>query len=108
MFLKQTNGWTFGALLNQIWSFAGSGNRSDISSTYMQPFVSYTTKSLTTFAVNSESTYNWEADKDPWTVPINFMPTQFFKVGKQRLTFRLGARYWADSPDSGRTAGAGA
>jgi hypothetical protein len=101
VFLKQTNGWTFGALLNQIWSFAGSGNRSDISSTYMQPFVSYTTKSLTTFAVNSESTYNWEADNDPWTVPINFMVTQFFKVGQQRLTLRVGARYWADSPDSG-------
>jgi hypothetical protein len=101
VFLKQTNGWTFGALLNQIWSFAGNGNRADINSMYMQPFVSYTTKSLTTFAVNSESSYNWDADRDPWTVPINLMATQFFKVGKQRLTLRVGARYWADSPDSG-------
>jgi hypothetical protein len=101
VFLKQTHGWTFGALLNQIWSFAGSSNRSDISTTYMQPFLSYTTKSLTTFAVNTESTYNWEADKDQWTVPINFMVTQFFKVGKQRVTLQGGARYWATSPDSG-------
>jgi len=101
VFLKQTHGWTFGALLNQIWSFAGSSNRSNISTTYMQPFVSYTTKSLTTFAVNTESTYNWEADKDQWSVPINFMVTQFFKVGKQRVTLQGGARYWATTPDSG-------
>jgi len=96
--LKQENGWTYGALVNHIWSTGGSG-RTDINSTYMQPFLSYTTKSFTTFALNSESTYNWETNK--WSVPFNFMVTQLLKVGEQRFTLQGGVRYWAESPDSG-------
>ncbi len=42
--------WTYGALVNQLWSFAGddfSGGvpRGDYNRTLLQPFVSYTTKS---------------------------------------------------------------
>lgn len=98
VFLKQANGWTVGALLNHIWSVGGAG-RMDIDNTYMQPFLTYTTTTLTSFAVNSESVYNWETVK--WSVPINFMVSQLFKVGQQRLQLQAGARYWADSPDSG-------
>jgi hypothetical protein len=97
--LKQDSGWTYGMLANHIWSFAGTSNRSDISSTFLQPFLSYTTKTYMTFGVNTESTYNWEAKN--WSVPINLSITQLLKVGNQRLTLQAGARYWADSPDSG-------
>ena len=61
--LKQMGGWTVGMLANQIWSFAGNDERNDISSTFLQPFVSYTLKTHTTFALNTESTYNWEAER---------------------------------------------
>jgi hypothetical protein len=98
VFLKQANGWTVGALLNHIWSVGGSG-RVDINNTYMQPFLTYTTKTHTSFTVNSESTYNWDTEK--WSVPINLMVSQLVKVGQQRLQLQAGARYWADSPDSG-------
>jgi hypothetical protein len=98
VFLKQEHGFTYGALMNQIWSTGGSG-RADISNTYLQPFFSYTTKAHTTFAVNSESTYNWETDK--WSVPFNFLVKQMVKVGEQRLQLEAGARYWATSPDIG-------
>jgi hypothetical protein len=96
--LKQEHGWTYGVLANHIWSVGGAG-RADINSTFLQPFLSYTTESLTTFGVNTESTYNWKTEQ--WSVPINFMITQFLKIGEQRLTVQGGARYWADSPDSG-------
>src|SRR5688572_7990565 len=37
--LKQTaNGWTYGALANHVWSFAGDDERADVSSTFLQPF----------------------------------------------------------------------
>ncbi|TIM64951.1 MAG: transporter, partial [Mesorhizobium sp.] len=68
--LKQYGGWTVGALANHIWSFAGDGDRSDIISTFLQPFVSYTTKDAWTFTLNTENTYNWEAEE--WSVPVNF------------------------------------
>jgi hypothetical protein len=38
--LQQTGGWTYGALINQIWSVAGTNDRSDVSQFYANPFVS--------------------------------------------------------------------
>jgi len=95
VFLKQDSGWTYGALVNHIWSVGGDSSRADISSTFLQPFLSYTTKSHTTFAVNSESTYNWKTQD--WAVPIHLIVKQMVKVGEQRLQLEAGARYWADS-----------
>ena len=97
--LKQIDGWTVGALANHIWSFAGDGDRSDVSSTFLQPFVSYTTKDAWTFGVNTESTYNWETEE--WSVPINFTVAKLVKFDKQPVSFTAGVRYWAESPDSG-------
>ena len=57
--LKQQGPWTYGALGNHIWSFAGDDNRADISTTFLQPFISYTTPSAWTFSLNTESSYDW-------------------------------------------------
>lgn len=97
--LKQEHGWTYGALANHIWSVAGDDDRNDISATFLQPFLSYTTKGFTTFGINTESTYDWESEQ--WSVPVNLTVTQLLKVGNQPLTIQAGARYWADSPDGG-------
>ena len=58
---SRIGGWTYGALVNHIWSVAGDRDRADIGSTFLQPFLSYTTKTHTTFGVNTETTYDWEA-----------------------------------------------
>jgi hypothetical protein len=97
VFLKQEHGFTYGALMNHIWSVGGSG-KADISNTYLQPFFSYTTKTHTTFAVNTESSYNWETEN--WLVPINLLVKQVLKLGDQPIQLTAGARYWADSPDN--------
>ena len=67
--LKQQNGWTYGVLANHIWSFAGEDARADVNATFLQPFVSFSTKKQTTFVLNTESTYDWENSQ--WTVPVN-------------------------------------
>lgn len=97
--LKQQDGWTYGALANHIWSFAGNSARADVSATYLQPFVSYTTKTSTTFTMNTESTYDWTNEQ--WTVPVNFMVQQVMKFGEQPVALTVGARYYADKPDHG-------
>ena len=97
--LKQSGPWTVGILANQIWSFAGDDDRREVNSTFLQPFVSYTTKDAWTFSLNTESTYNWEADE--WSVPINFLVTKLIRVDKQPVQLGAGVRYWAASPDSG-------
>jgi len=97
--LKQDSGWTYGALANHIWSIAGDDNRSDISSTFVQPFLSYTTPTALTFAINTESTYDWKAKQ--WSVPLNALVSQVTKLGDQLVSVGGGLRYWADSPQSG-------
>jgi len=97
--LKQIEGWTVGALTNHIWSFAGDGDRDDVNSTFLQPFVNYTTKRGTSFLVNTESTYDWEHQE--WTVPINAGVLQVLKIGSQRIQVGLQGRYWAETPAGG-------
>jgi hypothetical protein len=96
--LKQTHGWTFGALANQVWSFAGWGPN-DVSYTFLQPFLAYTLKSHTTFALNSESTYDWEHAQ--WTVPLNMTVKQVLKIGTLPLQLEFGPRYYVQRPING-------
>jgi len=96
--LKQAHGWTYGALVNHVWSVGGPG-KAEINNTFLQPFLSYTNKSLTTITIQTESSYDWE--REQWSVPIHAQVSQFFKVGEQKMTFAVAARYWADSPDAG-------
>jgi hypothetical protein len=95
--LKQENGWTYGALVNQIWSVSSDSKKSDYSVFYVQPFLAYTTKTYTTASINTESTYNWKASQ--WSVPVNLTLTQILKLGDQPLSLQVGARYWADTPE---------
>ena len=97
--LKQVGPWTYGALANHIWSFAGDDDRQDISATFFQPFLSYTTKEAVTFALNTESTYDWKSEQ--WAVPINFTATKVTQFGNQLVSVGGGVRYWAESTDSG-------
>lgn len=97
--LKQSGPWTYGMLANHIWSFAGDDNRNDISATFLQPFISYTTPDAWTFALNTESTYDWE--NESWSVPVNFTVSKLVKFGEQPVSLQAGVRYWAESPDSG-------
>ena len=97
--LLQEGPWTFGVLANHVWSFAGEDDRNDIDATFLQPFVNYTTKTATSFIVNTESTYDWEAEE--WTVPINFGVTQMVKPGRLPIQIGLQGRYYADRPSGG-------
>jgi hypothetical protein len=97
--LKQTGGWTYGALVNHVWSYAGDSGRDDVSETFLEPFVSYTTKTSTTYALDTESAYNWESSQ--WTVPINLSVSQLVHFGKQPVQFQLGGRVYPEAPDNG-------
>ena len=96
--LRQEHGFTYGILANQIWSYAGWSDE-NMSATFLQPFLAYTTKKETTFTVNTESTYDW--DQSQWLVPLNFDVQQLVKIGKLPIAFQVGYRYYAEGPDAG-------
>jgi len=91
--------WTVGVLANHIWSYAGDDDRADISNTFVQPFVAYTTPTAWTFSLQTESTYNWETEK--WSVPINGAASKLVRFGKLPVSLQGGVGYWAESPESG-------
>ena len=97
--LKQSKGWTYGGLVNHLWSYAGNDSRSSVNATFLQPFVSYTTKKHTTVSLNTETSYDWNGDQ--WTVPLNLAVSQLVHLGKQPVSFQIGGRYYAEAPDNG-------
>ncbi len=97
--LRQESGWTYGVLANYLHSVSGDGARANVSSTYWQPFVSYTTKTYTAFGMNTESTYNFETSQ--WTVPINAFVSQLLKVHGQLISVLVGYRYYTTTPTGG-------
>lgn len=102
--LKQDGPWTYGALLNHIWDVAGDSDRSAVNATFLEPFLSYTTKTHYTFTIQTETTYDWEHQQ--WNVPINLLASKVVKIGGQHYSFQVGARYHADGPDDHATWGA--
>jgi len=97
--LRQNQGWTYGLLTNHVWSFAGDSDRSEVNATFLEPFLSFTTRTYTSLGVNTEASYDWRAEQ--WTVPVNFMLQQMLKIGAQPLSLQLGYRYYAEKPDYG-------
>ena len=104
--LWQGGGWSAGMLANHIWSFAGAEEDTDINATFLQPFLSYTTKDSWTFSVNTESTYDWEGGN--WSVPLNGSVSKLVNLGGQPVSIFGGVRYWAVSPEDAGPEGWGA
>jgi len=85
-------------LANHIWSYAGWGPR-NVSATYLQPFLAYTTDSQTTFGLGSESAYDWTESQ--WVVPIDLTISKLVEIGKMPISFGLGWREYAVRPSGG-------
>ena len=97
--LRQEHGWTYGMLANHLWSVAGDDARAEVNSTFVQPFLTFTTHSKTTLALNTESTYDWTASQ--WSVPVNLQLSQLVRVGKLPLSLGVGYREYVDGPPGG-------
>lgn len=95
--LRQSNGWTYGALANQIWSVAGSSKRDDVSQMFFQPFVTYNWKSGAGVGCNMELTENWKGNTT--TVWLNPIISGVTSLGKQKISLVLGPRFNLAAPD---------
>lgn len=99
--LKQAGPWTFGALANHVWDVGGGAGATDISTTFFQPFLSYTTPDAWSFTVNSEATYDWITKEA--SVPVNLVVAKIVQINGQPVSIGGGLRYWADSAPGGPT-----
>jgi len=86
-----------GLLASQVWSVAGSDSHPDVSQTYAQPFLAYTTKKAWTYAMTSYDTYNWEVGR--WTAIVNpIRVSKLVKLGQQKLSVGGALRCTVTSP----------
>jgi hypothetical protein len=94
---KQKSGMTYGFLVNQIWSFAGDENRSDVNQMYFQPFFSKNFKSGAGLGLSSEMTFNWEGK----TTSIFLIPqvTAVTKLGNQPISLSIAPKIPVTGPD---------
>lgn len=102
--LKQHGPWTYGGLINQLWSYASTGDvqRPSVNQMYIQPFAAYGMKNAVTFTLSSESTANWLAPSgDTWTIPIIGQVSKVTHLGPFPFSVGCGAGYFLASPDSG-------
>jgi hypothetical protein len=60
--LRQDGPWTYGFQANHVWSFAGNDDRLDVNQTFLQPFLAHNSQGGFGVTLQTESTYNWEAE----------------------------------------------
>ncbi|WP_245944084.1 transporter [Acuticoccus kandeliae] len=94
--LVQKGPWTMGALANHIWTV---DKDAEVNATFFQPFLSYAFGSGQTIALNSETTYDWNAKQA--TVPLNLMYSKVTTIGKQPVSFQVGGRVYVNRPENG-------
>jgi hypothetical protein len=99
--LKQANGWTYGALGNQLWGIAGGEGRPKVNQMYLQPFLNYNWKSGAGLGGGLEWTQNWTAG----STTLWFIPTisGLTSLGKQKVSLAFGPRFNLAAPSGGRT-----
>lgn len=97
--VKQDGGLTYGALANHVWSVAGQSSRADISSTFVQPFVTYVWPNAWGVAALAEVTRDWENSQT--SAPITALVTKMTRIGNVPVQFLVGPRYYASSFDNG-------
>ena len=92
--------WVYGVLANNLWSFAGEGDRPDVNSMLLNPFINYNLDKGWYLTSSPNILANWEADSDDrWTVPVGGGVGKIFKIGKQPMSASLTAYYNVEKPD---------
>ena len=98
--LKQSNGFTYGGLINQVWGLSGNDESPDFSQMFIQPFLVYNWPSGAGLGANMEYTRNWSADTN--LLWLNPTVSGVTSLGKQKLQLAIGPRFNLVAPDNGR------
>lgn len=88
--LVQPGKWTFGALVNNVWSVAGHADRPDVNQMVFQYFVNYNLDKGWYLTFQPTMTANWEAtDGGRWVVPLGGGIGRIMKMGAQPVNLNL-------------------
>jgi len=93
--------WVFGLLAQNIWSFAGDSDRTDVNQTTIQYFVNYNLPDGWYLTSSPVITANWKATSgNEWTVPFGGGFGRLFRIGKLPVNLQAQAFVNAEKPDN--------
>ena len=88
--LAQPGKWTLGALVNNVWSFAGQSARPDVNQMLFQYFINYNLKKGYYITWQPTLTANWEATNGGrWVVPVGGGLGRIMKLGFQPVNLTV-------------------
>lgn len=88
--LAQPGKWTLGALVNNVWSFAGQSARPDVNQMLFQYFINYNLNNGYYITWQPTLTANWQATNgNRWVVPLGGGIGRITKIGFQPVNLTL-------------------
>jgi hypothetical protein len=101
LFGKQGH-WTFSAIVNQQWSYAGDSARTPVSLFQLQPSVNYILKHGWYITCGPFIAANWTAPSgQQWTVPVGGGIGKIFSLSGQKMGLQLEGYANVVRPDNG-------
>lgn len=99
--LAQPGRWTFGALVSNVWSFAGQKSRPAVNSMLLQYFVNRNFSKGWYFASSPIITSNWRAgDGDKWLMPLGGGFGRVTRIGAAPVNWQVTAYANVIRPDT--------
>ncbi len=94
--------WVVGAVIRNLWSFAGDDQRLKVNVFLIEPFVNYNFSNGWYLTSTPPITANWEAEdkRNRWTVPIGGgFGKVIFRGEKRPVNVNLQGFYFLEKPD---------
>ena len=101
-FFGLSGSWTFSAIINQQWSYAGDASRDDVSLFQLQPTIGYMLGHGWFIVSGPLISADWTASSgQKWTVPAGAGVGRVFSIGGQRMNLQLEGYASVIQPDIG-------
>ncbi len=99
--LAQPGRWTIGALVSNVWSFAGQESRAAVNAMLLQYFVNYNFSKGWYFTSAPIINGNWRAaDGDKWLMPVGAGFGRVTKLGPAPINWQVSAYANVIRPDT--------
>ena len=100
--LTMPGNWVVGALMQNMWSFAGPSDAPDVNKFIFQYFVNYNLSNGWYLTSTPIMTADWEKPSDQrWTIPLGGGIGKLVRFGKQPVDFKLQAFGNVEKPEGG-------
>lgn len=94
--------WVVGAVVQNLWSYAGSDARREVDTMSLRPLVNYNLSNGWYLTTSPSIVANWEADSpNRWLVPVGGGVGKVFLLGTQRVSATFESYYHVKSPTLG-------